>query len=209
MGSDVSSYDPDGERFAMNGAGGHDADHGASARPRDEGTVERASLDKVREIVVGPHARDVDRRLARLEQRLEQELAGLAERLERRLDTLDRFVRAETASLAEAIATEQRARVADREQLAGEVRRVERQGQEQTQELADRTSRVARELRELLLAEAQGLREQLSLAERSLGRTIDDRSRELDHAKTDRAQLASMLSELAHRLAGDPSGSSR
>lgn len=161
-----------------------------------------AGLEKVREIVIGPHARDVEKRLARLEQALGREIAGLREELLRRVDTLERFMRTELDALNERLAAEQRARGADVQNLTAELRQAAQVQGQRVDELADRTAKSGRELRELVLDQSKALRDELKGAESMVLSVMRDETRALDHGKVDRGALAELLTELASRLAG-------
>ena len=52
-----------------------------------------ASIDKVRDILFGGQMRDVERRFARLEERLVKETTDLRDDVRKRLDTLERYMR--------------------------------------------------------------------------------------------------------------------
>lgn len=54
-----------------------------------------ASLDKVRDILFGNQMRDVERRFARLEERLVKDTADLKDDVKKRLDTLEAYMRRE------------------------------------------------------------------------------------------------------------------
>jgi hypothetical protein len=143
--------------------------------------VGAANLDKVRDILFGTQLRDVDRRLARLEERLIKESTDLKSDVKSRLDAFDAYVRHETESLAGQIKTEHR----DREGVDEQLSRAQR---ELRQQLLDQHQRLSDEIR-------NKIDEVLSALARETG--------ELRADKADRATLASLLTEMAMRLTNE------
>ncbi|MFI5179118.1 MAG: hypothetical protein ACHQO8_11165, partial [Vicinamibacterales bacterium] len=58
------------------------------------------NLDKVRDILFGGQARDIDRRFQRIEERLLKETADLKDDVRKRLSALEQFMKQESATLA-------------------------------------------------------------------------------------------------------------
>ena len=102
-------------RGAMSGSKN---DHGStteSVKPngRDRQAIEggsAASIDKVRDILFGGQMREVERRFAKLEERLLKETTDLKAHLKSRLDALESFTKKESESLIDQIKTEHEAR---------------------------------------------------------------------------------------------------
>jgi len=59
-----------------------------------------ASLEKVRDILFGGPLREVERRFARLEERLARDTSDLRAEVRQRLDALERFIKLESETLA-------------------------------------------------------------------------------------------------------------
>src|SRR5262245_38466407 len=70
-----------------------------------------ANLDKVRDILFGSQMRDVERRFARLEERLIKETQDLKDDVKRRLEALENFARKESESLADQLRGERTERL--------------------------------------------------------------------------------------------------
>jgi len=140
-----------------------------------------ANLDKVRDILFGSQLRDVDRRLARLEERLLKETTDLRGEVKKRLDALDSFMRRETESLAGQIKAEHRDREGVDEQLSNGQRELR-------QQLLDQHQQLSEDIR-------HGVDEVLAALAREAG--------ELRSDKADRATLASLLTEMAMRLTNE------
>jgi DNA anti-recombination protein RmuC len=140
-----------------------------------------AHLDKVRDILFGSQLREIDRRLARLEERLIKETNDLKSDVKNRLDAFDSYMRHETESLTDQMQTERHDRGSGDEQLSKGLRELRQQLLDQHQHLSDD---IRRKVDEVLAALA-----------RETG--------ELRSDKADRATLASLLTEMAMRLTNE------
>jgi len=105
-----------------------------------------ANLDKVREILFGGQMREVERRLARLEERLLKETQDLKEDVKQRLGALETFARQEAVSLADQLKGER----AERLESAGTLER-------RHTALDEQLSKGQRELRQQILEQHQRL----------------------------------------------------
>ena len=148
-----------------------------------------AHLDKVREILFGGQMRDVERRFARLEERLLKETQDLKEDVRRRLDALEAFARKESESLAD--------------QLRGE--RSERLETTKTLERRDTTldeqlSKGQRELRQQILEQHQRLSDDIRQKVDEVLASLARETGELRADKADRSAIAALLTEMAMRL---------
>src|SRR5690242_9378480 len=122
-----------------------------SAKSDQTGT---ANLEKVRDILFGNQMRDVDRRLARLEERLLKETSDLKVDVKNRLDAFEAYMRHESESLAGQIRTERRDREGVDEQLSKEQRELRQQLLEHHQRLSDDLRRKIDEVLAALAREA-------------------------------------------------------
>jgi hypothetical protein len=147
------------------------------------------NLDKVRDILFGGQMREVERRFARLEERLIKETQDLKEEVKRRLEALETFARKESESLAE--------------QLRGE--RSERLESTRTLERRDTTldeqlSKGQRELRQQILEQHQRLSDDIRQKVDEVLASLARETGELRADKADRATIATLLTEMAMRL---------
>lgn len=188
----------------LNGApaAGPDSPPPAAASPT---SVDEAggSLDKVRDILFGVQLRDVDRRFARLEQRMVDDAAALREDLRRRLAALEQYVKSEVESLNTRLRAEHEMRSGTAESLARDLASLTTNIDRRTAAIDDAIDRKQREVRQQLLEQHQQLSDDLL---RKSGELLAALTREADalrHAKTDRASLAALLNEMATRLADD------
>ena len=158
------------------------------------------NLDKIRDILFGAQAREHDRRFAQLEQHLLREATDLRNDLKRRFESLELYIKKEVESLTDRLSKEQ--------DLRGEsVTRL-------TQDLTHLAAALEEKARRL---EQQAIQAQshVELADEARVRhaettsAIEGAVRDLRAEKTDRAALASILTEAAQRLSDAEAPSSR
>lgn len=137
-----------------------------------------ASLDKVRDILFGVQMRDYERKIGRLEERLLKE----------------------TESLAERIKAEHDERSDGAKDLARELKETGRAFDKKTAHLDDQLAKSQRELRQQMLDQYQRLAEEIRQKTEEVLMRLAQESQELRTEKTDRAALASLLTEMAMRL---------
>jgi hypothetical protein len=159
-----------------------------------------ASIDKVRDLLFGTQLRDLDRRFARLEERLVKETGQLREDLKARLEAADAHARTEADSLADQIRAERADRGDAHDNLARELKDTAKALDRRTTALDDQVSKGLRELR-------QQMQDQHQRLEHDVRRRIDDllaaftrEMQALRAGKTDRSVLAALLNEMAMRL---------
>ncbi len=162
-----------------------------------------ASLEKVRDILFGGQMRDVDRRFARLEERLLKETNDLKEDVKRRLDALEKYARHETESLAGHIKAEHADRVESDSNLSHELKDAARAIEKRTAALDDQLGRSQRELRQQMLEQHQQLSDDIRQKVDEVLAALAREAHELRNDKTDRAALASLLTEMAMRLTNE------
>ena len=75
--------------------------------PLDSGEPGPGSIDKIREILFGTQARDYDKRLTGLEDRILKELAAMQEETRRRFDAFEQYFRNEVDALSNRLRTAQ------------------------------------------------------------------------------------------------------
>ena len=168
-------------------------------RPAAEGTG-AASLDKVRDILFGGQMRDVDRRFARLEERLLKETNDIKEDVKRRLDALERYVRQENESLAGQIKAEHDDRVGSDNRLDRDLKDATQALEKRISALDDQLAKSQRELRQLMLEQQQQLSADIRQKIDEVLAALAREAHELRTDKADRSALAAMLTEMAMRL---------
>lgn len=145
----------------------------------EAGAAGMGSVDQIRDIIFGGQMRDYDKRFASLEERLGREVAALRDDTNRRFDALQAFMRQELDNLGQRLSHEQETRAQTMQTQGHELRQqLAEQGQQLTSEIVRRFD--------------------------DLSASLDRQASSLRHEKTDRATLATLLTEVAQRLAADP-----
>jgi seryl-tRNA synthetase len=161
------------------------------------------NIDKVRDILFGGQMRDYERRFARLEERLLQETTEMKDDVRKRLSALEQFLRQEVESLADRIRAEHDERTDADKDLASEARDTAKALEKKAGALDDHLGRVQRDLRQQLLELHQRMSDELRQKTDEVLARLMQEATELRTDKTDRATLASLLTEMAMRLTNE------
>jgi hypothetical protein len=159
-----------------------------------------ASLDKVRDILFGGHMRDVERRFARLEERLLKETSDLKDDVRRRLDALELYAKNETESLAGQIKGEHEDRVESSSRQLRDAAETTRSIERRITTLDEQLAKGQRELRSQMLEQHQRLSDDIRHKMEDVLATLARETGELRTDKADRTAIASLLTEMAMRL---------
>lgn len=162
-----------------------------------------ASLEKVRDILFGNQMREVDRRFARLEERIAKETRDLKEDVRKRLDALEMYATKETGSLADQIKSEHNDRTEAHDKLTRELADTARALERRTAALDDQLSKGQRELRQQMLEHHQRLSDDIREKIEDVLATLAREAGELRSDKADRMVIASLLKEMAMRLTNE------
>lgn len=158
------------------------------------------NVEKIRDILFGGQMRDYERRFSRLEELIQRESAAQRDETRKRLDNLDEFVRKEVASLSDRLKTERGERSDAQERLSQELKNLGESMSRKISDLDEHRAEDERSLRQDILQKSKDLLDTIENRHNSLSETLDRRVEELRTAKTDRAALAEMLTEVALRL---------
>ena len=162
-----------------------------------------ASIDKVRDILFGSQVREFERRFVRLDERLAKEMSDLKAELKARLDALELYAKNETESLAEQIKGERAERVDSANDLSRELKDATKAHERRAAALDDQFSKGQRELRQNMLDQHQRLSDEIRRRADEILAALAREAQELRADKTDRATLASLLTEMALRLTNE------
>jgi hypothetical protein len=158
------------------------------------------NLEKVRDILFGNQMREVDRRFARLEERIIKETRDLKDDIKRRLDALEAYTIKETETLAGHIRQEQGDRVDANARLARDLADTAEAFERRSASLDEQRAKSQREIRQHILEQMQRLSEETRERIDEVLAALARETHELRHDKTDRMALASLLKEMAMRL---------
>ncbi|NJL62302.1 MAG: hypothetical protein HC903_11295 [Methylacidiphilales bacterium] len=158
------------------------------------------SLDKVRDILFGNQLRDVEKKFARLEERLFKECLNSREESKKRLDSLESYVKQEFESLSQRMKQEQGNRDETIQSLAEENKKITTALENKLNQFDEHVNNSQREMREQILSQSKSLHDDIVQKYEEILAILRREAEELRHAKTDRSTLANLLSELAIRL---------
>jgi DNA anti-recombination protein RmuC len=162
------------------------------------------SLDKVRDILFGNQMREVEKRFARLEERLINESINLREETRKRLDVIENYLKQEVESLSERLKNEQGSRNEALITLTEDSKKITTALEKKLTQFDEQTSYNQRELREQILNQSKNLQEDIRQKYHEMLTLLQREAEELRNAKTDRSTLANLLSELAIRINSQP-----
>ncbi len=165
---------------------------------------EPASIDRIREILFGTQARDYDKRLSGLEDRLLKELAAMQEETRRRFDAFETYVRNEVDALSNRLQTAQQHREEMHEDWSRKLGETGRSLEKNLSQLDQQTAQAQRDLRQQILEQSKSLSEEIRQKYTELAAALAREAQGLRSEKTDRTALASFFSEIAKRLDQDP-----
>ncbi|MCV3213821.1 hypothetical protein OGM63_09910 [Plectonema radiosum NIES-515] len=158
------------------------------------------SLDKVRDILVGNQMRDVERKFARLEERLLKECTNLRDETKKRLDSLESYFKTEIESLAKQVNNEQAERGKALKTLAEQHQNMTVSLENKLAQFDEKTTNNQREMREQILNQSKNLHDDIRQKYEEILAALERDTQELRQDKTDRSALAQLFTELAIRL---------
>lgn len=162
------------------------------------------SLDKVRDILFGNQVRDIDKRFARLEERLLKEFTNVRDETRKRLDSLEIYIKKEVEALTESLKNEQAERDSGVTLLVQEQKNIALSLEKKLAQLDEQTTKSQREMREQILNQSKSLQDEIQEKYAEIVKLLERESDELRRDKTDRSSLASLFTELAIRLNSEP-----
>jgi hypothetical protein len=177
-----------------------------STPPETEGLVPEGggSVDQIRDILFGPQIREMERALTRLEERLATELTDIRADFKQRLDALESFSREEVDAVSQSVDAERKERSSALNDVTKEIKAFAKDAEARVSRLDEKTRAAHKDLRKQILDQSKSLGDDIQARHASLSQTMDREVTELRTEKADREGLASLLTELALRLKGEP-----
>ncbi len=167
------------------------------------GAESGASVDKIRDILFGPHIKNYEARFVRLEDNLVRETVELKETMRRRFESLEGFFKSETEALAARLKAEREERTSNDHTIEHDMKAAHAELSRKIHELDAATAEAQSGLRKELMAESRKLLDEISERHDSLRSLLERRVAELRHLKTDRALLSALFTEIAGHIAED------
>lgn len=164
---------------------------------------ETSSVDRIRDIIFGNQMQDYDRRFARLEERILQELGNLREDTINRLDSIEIYIKKEVESLSDRIKAEQDKRTEGVNRVTKELKDAVKTISKNIERLDEKQSKDARDLRQQLLEQSKNLSSEIHKKYKELSVALDQAVQELRVDKVDRSVLSELLMEMAVRMSNE------
>ena len=158
------------------------------------------NLEKIRDILVGSQMREVEKRFARLEERLIKLSSDLRDDLNKSLASLETFVKKEIESLNDRFLTESNERRGAMNTLSLELKALSDFSWQKLNQLDEQGTKNLRELRLQLLDQSKALSEEIRQKHHELTEVVERAVQNLHANKTDRSSLAALFNEFANRL---------
>ena len=149
------------------------------------------NLEKIRDILVGSQMREVEKRFARLEERLIKLSSDLRDDLNKSLASLETFVKKEIESLNHRFLTESNERRGAMNTLSLELKALSDFSWQKLNQLDEHRQ---------LLDQSKALSEEIRQKHHELTEVVERAVQNLHANKTDRSSLAALFNEFANRL---------
>lgn len=161
------------------------------------------NVDKIRDILFGSQMRDYEQRLDVVEKRLVQNIERTARDMERRMERLDNYVRREVDKLTEQIRAERKDRTAEGKKGASDLNELADQVETWFAEVDEQLSQEAKDVRTSLHRQAEDLTVQIREVHNQVQASLQKETSELADVKVSREDMAALLTEVALRLTKD------
>jgi len=161
------------------------------------------NVDKIRDILFGSQMRDYELRLDAMEKRITQSFERAARDIERRIERLDAYARREVDKLSEQIKTERKDRVAEGKKGASDLGELSEQVESWFAEADEQLASETKDLRTILHTQSEELNAQIREAHEQLQSALQKESAQLADIKLGREDMAALLTEVAMRLNND------
>ena len=177
------------------------------------------SMNQVRDLLFGTQLRDIETRFQRQEARFQREVNDAKEALKARLDSLENFMRSETASLVHrintetaerdaALKTEQKDRIEALNTLAGNIIAAEKTFERRVAALSGTLDNAEQEIRKLMQAETNNLNNKIDEKYAAALNVISETASHIRQDMVYRSTFSNMFTEMAVKLGnqwpGDP-----
>ncbi len=158
------------------------------------------NLERTRELLFGSVQREIEKRFARLEERLTREMGETRDEFRRRLGQFEVHTKGEIESLSAQLVAEREERSRLFKAAGGERAAAHGSLEEKIAQLVESSGRATRDLTNQTRDQHRLIAEEMQQKFDTLSANLHREAAELRDEKTDRVALADMLSELALRL---------
>jgi hypothetical protein len=169
------------------------------------------SMNQVRDLLFGTQLRDIETRFQRQEARFQREVTDAREALKVRLDSLENFMRSETASLVHRINTEaaerdaslkaeQRERMEAFNTLTGNIAAADEALERRIAALSSTLDNTEQEIRKLMQSETGNLNNKVDEKYAAALNVISETASQIRQDMVYRSTLSNMFTEMAVKL---------
>ncbi|MCP3982029.1 MAG: hypothetical protein GY716_22215 [bacterium] len=172
-------------------------ENGDSDPPAQTAEPTGAELNQLREILVGSQTRNIEQRLARMEQRFEMAVASLTEEANDRIETLEGSLKDQLTSLCDKLSAQREERSKLFQQLKSDLETATKKLETKDGEISDRVSKMQGELRADILRQVNSVNEELDQRSETLSQELAGTAVTLRNESVDRATLSELLTQVA------------
>lgn len=180
---------------------------GNDINPAGVEEAEQDNVDKIRDILFGNQMRELDRKFAKLEDRIASDLASMQQETAHQIESLQSFVESEVEILSDKIAAEEKTRIEQLDELDADLKKNVKQIDQKLAELGKALEKLSRDTNQKILKQSQDHSAELGKQMKLSRKRMDEYRDELSMGKVDKSILAEMLNGLAMQLNQDESGS--
>lgn len=170
-----------------------------SAKEADKNDVE-GNVDKIRDILFGGQMRDFEQRIDAIEKRLAQSIERTARDIERRIERLDGYARREFEKLTEQMRAERKDRTAETKKGASELVALADQVEAWFVEMEEQQSNEMTDLRNSMHQQVKDLTMQIRDLHEEVQTTMQKEASMLAESKVGKEDMATLLTDMALRL---------
>lgn len=167
---------------------------------------EQDNVDKIRDILFGNQMREFDRKFAQLEDRIASDFTAMRQENTYQIESLQNFVESEIEILSDKIASEEKTRVEQLDELDADLKKSVKQIDKKLVELGKSLDNLSRDTNQKILKQSQDHNAELSKQIEQSRKRMDEYKEELALGKVDKLALAEMLNGLAMQLNQSESG---
>lgn len=157
-------------------------------------------LDKVRNILFGAQSRDLEQRLARMEQYFGQELESVRSTFEKRLGTLETYIKTEDVEFNKRLNEFKKEHGHCLAEQNIKIQELETSHQHALKSITTQASKTEQELRSMVIDLSKTMSTALEEKAENLTEMMRKADEELRLLKTDRFDLADLFEEFSVRL---------
>ena len=169
----------------------------------DKDGSEVESVDKIRDILFGHQMRDYEKRFARMEEHLLNEIQDLRDVTSKQLDSVEAFIKKEIELLNQKLKSEQERNAEAAKALSKDIDTNIRTVSGRIDKQDEKQSKDSQELRQQLLDQTKNLSDQIRKKHQESAKALQSNVEELRSEKVDRSVLAQLLVEMAVRMSDD------